>query len=120
MPYFQAVGMTELVQALVGGDHVRRDPGPVVPAFGTATNDAGEIAVDRDLESAGADATAQPAGDVKAVELEDRPRVGRPPTDGAVLVVPRENARTVGVQQPLGPQIAADGDEAQIVGEFRE
>ena len=46
------------------------------------------------------------------VGKEHGPGIGRPPQDGLVFVVPREDAVAVGFEQPLGAQIAPDGEQA--------
>jgi hypothetical protein len=111
------VGVSQAVQFLIGGDHLGGDPGSFRPV-GAAANDAGKVAVDRDNKSALAKRAGQPARDVEAVQLEDRPRIGRPPADRIAFVIPGKDAAEIGRQQDVRPQVAADAHQAVGVGPF--
>jgi len=47
---------------------------------------------------------------VEILWKEHGPGIGRPPQDGLIVVVPRENAVAIGFEQSLWPQIAADSE----------
>src|SRR6266849_1845666 len=55
---------------------------------------------------------------MQAVQLEDRPRVRRPPANRLMLVVPREDARAIRLEQPFGAKVAADRDQAGFIGKL--
>jgi hypothetical protein len=112
-PGLDAVGVAEPMQARVGVEHVGGDPG--VLALAAAAHYIVECLVDGEAELAGPDGAGQAARDVEAIEFEDGARLGRPPQDRIAFVVPREDAAAIGAQQRLGPQIAADGNEALFV-----
>ena len=46
------------------------------------------------------------------VGKEDGSRIGGPPQDGLVVVVPGKDAVSVGFEQSLGSQVAPDGEQA--------
>ncbi len=51
--------------------------------------------------------------------FEDGARIGRPPQNRITLGKPREDAATVGVEQPAGRKIAAGGEQSvRIVERF--
>ena len=88
-----------MVQLDVGGDHLRRDPGSF-RTVGAGADHVGERLVPRDEKFARTQRPRQPARDVQPVQLEDRPRIGRPPEDRRRVVVIRKDALAIGRQQP--------------------
>ena len=116
IPNLDAVGVAQLVQPDVGVDHLGRQPGLVEPAGGhrAAANHAGKIRVPRYLELPAATGPPQPPRHVKPVELDHRPRIGRPPGQRGLEVGdrPGKNPVPIGVQQPLRRQFPAEARPA--------
>ena len=67
--------------------------------------------VERDAEYAGTKASFQATRDMEFVGKEDGPRIGGPPQDGLIVVVPGKNAVPIGFKQSFGSQVAADGEQ---------
>ena len=107
------------MKRLVRVDHFRCDPGAVLTALGAGVNDAGKILIDGMAEATGPNRSPKAAGHVHSAYLEDRPRIGRPPTDGVAFVVPREDAVLIGSNQSVRIEISADGNQAGFIGEVR-
>jgi hypothetical protein len=45
------------------------------------------------------------------VGKEDGPGIGRPPQDRLIVAVPRKDAVSIGFEQSLRSQVAADGEQ---------
>src|SRR5262249_522045 len=118
-PHFHAVGVAELVQRFVGLDHFLGDPGALIRPIGAAANHFRKGPIKSDPESPRPARSPQPARHVETVQLKNRPRIGRPPANGQVVVIPGENASAIGLQKPARTQIAADGQEPGSVRQLR-
>src|SRR5882672_12551972 len=79
-PGFHAVGLARSVQRPVDLDGLLGDPRAFRPVAAGA-HDALEVRVDPDLEAAEPEPALERAGDVKAVEGNDGPRIGPEPED---------------------------------------
>ena len=97
------MGAAGLVQAYVGLNHVRNDPGAGLSGtrrLGTGLNDTGEIVIDPNLAvRIGAkplQCLAKRPVYAKLCDLEHHARVGRPPQNGLAFGVPRKNTGAVG------------------------
>ena len=133
-PHLQAVGVAEVVQALVGGPHRRRDPGPAAlvvrgttlgppgPAAGRpgAVGAAGEHrregAVDGRLPARAAQPGPQRPRTAHPVQRDHAPRVGREPGQRRPRVRPGEDPPAVGVDQGRRLQVGADPDQPVLAG----
>ena len=102
-----------------GFDHFFGDPGSLAGAIGAAANDLGEGAIESDVKLAGAAGAAQPERHVQTVQRKDRPRVGGPPANRQAVVVPGEDAAAISLQEALGTQITAHGDQAGRIRQLR-
>src|ERR1700693_2312299 len=100
----------ETVEDGVGVDHLRRDPYPLARSVGAGADDLSERLIDRHGETTLAQRPGEAARDMKAVQLEDRARVRRPPEDWRRFVEEGENAAAIGFEQAPRTQIAADAD----------
>ena len=113
-PDLDRMGVTRAVEREHGLLELGVDPGFL--AVGAAGDHAGEIAVDRHREPPAPQRPHQPPGQVEAVQLEDAARVRRPPADRVALAETGKHPAAIGQQQPLGPQVAADRHQADVVG----
>src|SRR5512139_1384432 len=82
-PAFDTVGVTVFVEARVGFDKLRRDPGFFASGSwrGTALHDLAKGAVAGDFKRSLAHELREAAGNVDFLQLENRARVGRPPRE---------------------------------------
>ena len=119
LPALEAVGMALLVEARVGVEEFRADPGrpPTARRGRAAFHHLSEGLVAGDLELPLTNHAREAAGEVKTIELEDGSRVGGPPGDG--IRSPGEYAAPIGQQQAIYRQVAAHGDQPFVVREAR-
>lgn len=102
LPGFDAVGMTQFMQADEGGDEFFVDPG-VLDSVGHAGSHSGlEVVIDADFEFFLADELAKGLGDVELIEREDAARIGGVPVEFAVMVCHGECALGVGLEEGVG------------------
>ena len=89
------------VEALVGSDHIRHQPGAAVfvSGFRAGLNDGVEVPVHGRTEPASAQRFMQASGDAEPVRNEHGPGVGRPPEDGVAVAEPGEDPAPIGVDQ---------------------
>jgi hypothetical protein len=78
-------------------------------------NHPGEVAIASHRELAAANRAREPTGYADTLKLEYRPRIERPP--GHRFVVPdwpRKDAVSIGVEQPIGRELAAHANESVL------
>jgi len=106
------VCISQLVEKLICVHHLGYEPRlpASVSGGGAAVDHAGEVAIETDLELPLTDRAPQPPGHMKQLELDYRPRIGRPPRNRHPRIGsrPREKAMAVGVQQPVGRKFSAE------------
>ncbi len=99
LPCFDAVGVTQFMQADKSGDEFVVDPG-VCDSVGHAGAHGGlEVVVDADFEFFLTDELAEGVGNVELVERENAARIGGVPVHFAVVVGHGECALGVGFQE---------------------
>ena len=110
------MGIALFVECRIGIEHLRRDPRAAVrvlrPWSCAMLHHIAKTAVEREGEEAGTKASFQAARHVEFFGKEHSPGIGRPPQDGLIVVVPWKDAVAVGFEQPLGAQIAPDGEQS--------
>src|SRR5688572_23622173 len=119
VPGLERVGEPAPMQEYVGFVHFARDPGTGHAAPGTRAgfDDGRECRVNARLITAPGDRARKAARDPELAGQQHGAGIRRPPQDGLLSREPRKHAVAVRVDQPLGRQRTAHGQEA--VG-FRE
>src|SRR5512134_1868196 len=116
------MGVTHFVECRIGFDHCRRDPGAAFRILragaGASDHYLAEAGVESDREMGATNRSVKTARNMQFHGEEDGTRVGRPPEDRLIVVVPGKDAVAVRLEQPLRLQIAADGEEAFRRGPF--
>lgn len=101
-PCFHRMGMAEFVQTCIGVQHVACDPGSpvgILPARRCALfHDSSKADVECDREQTRSKASFKAAGDMKLLGEQHGAGIRRPPENGLILVVPGENALSVGFE----------------------
>jgi hypothetical protein len=106
------MGVTELVQPQIGFDHFRCDPRPRRLAAArrrAALHDGAKTGVATHAVVSAAQPLAQTARDLELGREKHHARIGRPPKNRLPVAVPGEDPAAVGLKEPLGAEIAADG-----------
>ena len=113
-PRLDRVREPQAVEDLVGGDHLRGDPGAFLPRpvhRGAGFDDVPERGVEGDLVRPAAHRLGQAVRNVQVLGAQDHPGIGRVPEDREAVLVPGEDPLRVRGEQPLRPEVAADGEQ---------
>ena len=78
-----------------------------------------EICVNPDLKLSGFQCVPQRLADFHLAWSDNQTRVERPPEDGVVFGIPREDAVGVGNDETMGREVAAKGQKSVAVGTAR-
>lgn len=102
LPCLDGMGVAEFVQACVGVQHVTRDPSSslgVLRAQPCALfHEVSKAGIERDGEHIRAKASLETARDMELVGEQHGARIGRPPENGLIIVVPRKDALSIGFE----------------------
>lgn len=112
LPGFDAVGFSEVMEAGVGCDEFRGNPGFFTSRGwqGAGVHDFGEGLVKGDGETVLSNELSEATRNVDIMKVENGARVGAPPGDG--ISRPREDAGAVGCFETLRREVSSDGKES--------
>ncbi len=113
-PYLDRMGVAQRVQLGVCGAHFRAEPGAGVAGTngGTVADDAIEVLVERNRIVGLGEGALEAPRDMHGAGVEYGPRIGAPPEDRFVRVVPGKDALRVRTAKARGRQVAAHGEQA--------
>src|SRR5690606_5554260 len=98
------------------------DPGAVLPGArlpGACSDHAGKGLIIGDLKPSGTDYLPHAFADFQFVGEQHKPFVWRIPQNGYIVAIPGKNAVLVSRQEPLWPEVAANGQQTIRLGQCR-
>ena len=120
MPCLDTVGVSELVEARVGAEHIARDPRALLAWAwdgGAGFHDLCKRRVHADLIRPFAKSFAEGAIDTKLGGKEHHSWIWRIPKDRKILIIPRKDSVAVSEKQTLRTEISTDREQSILVGE---
>src|SRR5210317_1986056 len=103
-----------LVQALIGNDHVVRNPGSLLMAAraGAATDNVRKRGIETHFCCGPAQFAAQPTRNVQVALQKHTAWIRRPPQERLAVVIPGKYSPAVSSQQAFRTEVAAGGKQA--------
>ena len=120
-PGFNGVGIAQGVQALIGRNHLRDDPGSGRGGArcGAGSDDPSKSPVQGKGKRPAAQGPGAAPGQMKGLQRQHATWIWRPPEHGQALFIPGEDAPAVGRQQAFGPQVTPQAQETVRMGRLQ-